>query len=246
MWQGSLSGASVSMLTLEMRFDLGEPQLELVELHTKATVSDLLHAIQEATDDSNIYKPQLKGQYGICAGCKTNCCRQHDITPDYLAVKRIAELKGLSLREFSERWLDVSSEGVFPQFKKRPCPFLEENLCSVYQQRALICRLYLCTPMGETLEKIRAAVSYMGEGALRIKLMEEGIGPKSWTYRSQADALRDQLRKDSLTREQYEDRMEQLHLMTEHNPFLTAESYEEVFLADCCTDFLWQKLPFKQ
>lgn len=233
----------VSRLILEWKLDLGEPQLEIVELHANAKVSDLLGAIQEATDDPNIFKPQLKGQYGICAGCKTNCCRQHDITPDYLAVRRIAESKGLSLSEFAKRYLDVSTEGVYPQFKKRPCPFLEQNLCSVYQQRALICRLYLCTPMGETLEKIRAAVSYMGEGALRIKLMEEGIGPKSWTYRAQADALKDLLRKDHLTREQYEDRMEQLHIMTERNPFLTAESYEEVFLADCCTDFLWQKLP---
>lgn len=226
-----------------MRFDLGEPQLELVKVHAKAKVSDLLTAIQEATDDADVYKPQLKGLYGICAGCKTNCCRQHDITPDYLAVKRIAQIQNLTFKEFAERWLDVSADSAFPQFRKRPCPFLQNNLCSVYEQRALICRLYLCTPMGDSLEKLRAAVSYMGEGALRIKLLEEGIGPKSWSYRAQADELKERLRNESLSREQYEDRMEQLHLMTEHNPFLTAESYEEVYLADCCTDDLWQKLP---
>jgi len=231
------------MLTIDLRNDLGEPQLELIELHAKATVSDLLKAIQEATDNPDIYKPQLKGQYGICAGCRTNCCRQHDITPDYLSVKRIALMQGLSIKEFAEKWLNVSAEGVYPQFKKRPCPFLQNNLCTVYEQRALICRLYLCTPMGDSLEKIRGAVSYMGEGALRIKLLEEGIGPKSWTYRSQADALKERLRAGTLTREEYEEQMEQLHLMTEHNPFLTAESYEEISLADCCNDFLWQKLP---
>lgn len=233
----------MALLRLEVRYETGEPELEVVELSERASVTDLLKAIQTATDDQDIYKPRLKGQYGVCAGCKDNCCRQHDITPDYLAVQEIATHLSLSFSEFAVQWLDLSAENPFPRWKKHPCPFLKNDLCSIYEQRALICRLYLCTPMGEDLEQIRAAVSYMGEGALRLRLVEEGLAPKAWTYRALADALRERLREGTFTREQYETHLEQLYLMTERNPFLTATSYEQIALRDCCPDTLWYRLP---
>ncbi|HZW49335.1 MAG TPA: YkgJ family cysteine cluster protein [Bacillota bacterium] len=235
-----------SMLTLEMSYENGEAQLVLSALNQSATVADLLEAMQQATDNADVVKPQLQTRYGICAGCRSNCCHHYDVTPDYLAVRRQASNQQLDLPTFAARWLNMSDNLPFPQWNKHPCPFLKEELCSIYQERALICRLYLCTPMGDSLEKLRCAVSLMGEGALRLMLVRAGIAPKGWSYRALADDLKLRLRLGNLTREHYEDEMEQLHIMTERNPFLLAEEYSEIRLADCCMDDFWATLPVQK
>ncbi|MCE5196268.1 MAG: YkgJ family cysteine cluster protein [Negativicutes bacterium] len=231
------------MLTLEMSYESGEAQLVLRALSQTATVADLLRAMQLATDDADLLKPRLQTRYGVCAGCRANCCHHYDVTPDYLSVRRLADRQQLDVTAFARKWLDLSENLAFPQWKKHPCPFLKDELCTIYQERALICRLYLCTPMGDSLEKLRCAVSLMGEGALRLMLVRAEIAPKAWGYRALADDLKLRLRQGNLTRAHYEDEMEQLHLMTERNPFLWAADYSEIRLADCCTDDFWALLP---
>ncbi len=231
------------MLALETSYESGEAQLVLCALNQTATVADLLEAMQLATDDANLLKPRLQTRYGVCAGCRANCCHHYDVTPDYLSVRRLADQQQLDLTAFAQKWLDLSENLPFPQWKKHPCPFLKDELCTIYQERALICRLYLCTPMGDSLEKLRCAVSLMGEGALRLMLVRAEIAPKGWCYRALADDLKLRLRQGNLTRVHYEDEMEQLHIMTERNPFLLAADYSEIRLADCCTDDFWATLP---
>ncbi len=220
----------------------GEPGLDVRITDRNATVADLLASLQQATDDEGILKPFHRQRYARCAGCTTNCCKYNFITPDLVAANALTARFGLDLPGFAERYLNLGSDLPYPEFKRRPCPFLADNRCTVYQERALICRLYLCTPMTDRLEQLRAAVSFAGEAALKQRLVDLGLGPAGWRVSAERRALR--LRRDQgqLSPEAYAEASEQLELRHEHNPFLQGQGYARALLVECCTDRLWQSL----
>lgn len=221
------------------------PTLDLKSLSAKARVNDLLQAFQQATDDKLIYKPQLKTRYGVCAGCRDNCCRQFEINPDFLSATKIAKSKGMGLKEYSLKFLDFNEDLYFPKFIGKPCPYLKSNLCTIYPIRPLICRLYLCTPMSDSLENLRAAVCYMGEGALIVELLKEGLLPPSFTYEYRIQTIESDWQAGNITKRVYDLRMEQHYLMYHQNPYLKGSDYDSVLLKDCCPEGFWQTLPFK-
>ncbi|MGE5653061.1 MAG: YkgJ family cysteine cluster protein, partial [Bacillota bacterium] len=199
-------------------------------------------SMQAPADDAAVFKPLHKQRYGRCEGCVNNCCKSNDIIVDRVAAEAIASRLGMGLRQFAANYLRLNDDLLFPEFRKRPCPFLINNRCTVYQERALICRLYLCSPMTDRLEKLRCAVSLAGEAALRQRLVELGLAPSSW----QASALRSHLRARYQAGEidpvRWHVEREQLELLLVRNPFADGADYTQVRLVDCCTDALWDKL----
>ena len=76
-----------------------------------------------------------------CTKC-ANCCKiLHPILkpPD---VRRLAKHLELSINQFRSRFLadDPKREGSV--FRDQPCPFLQDNLCRVYDHRPNDCRSY--------------------------------------------------------------------------------------------------------
>lgn len=78
-----------------------------------------------------------------CTQC-ANCCRTLDVylTPDDAA--RLAQAIFIPLDTLVETYLDQAQPAVdeWGMFKQRPCPFLRENLCSIYPHRPESCRAY--------------------------------------------------------------------------------------------------------
>lgn len=220
----------------------GEVGLDVWIADRDATVADLLACLQQATDDQGVLKPFHRRRYARCAGCTTNCCKYNYITPDLVAANALASKLGLTLDAFADRYLNLGSDLPYPEFRKRPCPFLADNRCTVYQERALICRLYLCTPMSDRLEQLRAAVSFAGEAALKQRLVELGLGPAGWRISAERKALRMRRDQGYLSPDAYAEASEQLQLHYERNPFLQGQGYAEALLVECCTDSLWQSL----
>lgn len=220
----------------------GEVGLDVTITDEMATVADLLGAMQHPADDPRVYKPYHRQRYAACAGCSNNCCKYNCITIDLIAAKRMAEHHGMDLARFAKAYLQVSEDLPYPEFKRQPCPFLKENLCTVYQGRALICRLYLCTPMSDRLEKLRAAVSFAGEAALRERLFELGWAPKSWSGEYIRESARARYRRREISKMEWQRVSEDLNILTINNPFFTAESYKEILLRDCCPEELWAEL----
>jgi hypothetical protein len=220
----------------------GEMGLDVAITDPNATVFDLLAAMQWATDDPRIVKPFHRQRYARCEACVNNCCKHNYITPDLVSANALAAHLGMDLSRFAHKYLCLSPDVPYPEFKHRPCPFLIANRCSVYEHRSLICRLYLCTPMSDRLEQLRAAVSFAGEAALKQQLLQLGLGPPTWSARLERQTLRQRLQRDEISQQQWRERSEQLGILWEHNPFLPGQSYQDVRLADCCTDFLWQQL----
>lgn len=218
----------------------GEVGLDVVVSNQDASVADLIAALQLPADDPAILKPYHKKRYSVCRGCVNNCCKYNSIVVDLVAAERLAGHLGLNLSRFAQAYLSCEPDLPFPEFKRRPCPFLAQNCCTVYVARALICRLYLCTPMTERLEKLRCAVLFAGEAALRQRLVELGLAPSSWQEQHLRSTLNRRYRGGAMTRLSWEQEHDQLDLLLHRNPFLTGRDYETVRLQECCTPELWQ------
>lgn len=217
----------------------GETGLDVVIDDQDATVADLVAALQIPADDPTILKPHHKQRYHVCRGCINNCCKHNYIVIDLVAAERLAVVFGLTLNLFAKRYLSLAPDILFPELKRRPCPFLEHNICTVYDARALICRLYLCTPMTDRLEKLRCAVLFAGEAALRQRLVELGIAPSNWRGPQLERALRRRYQDGQISAEKFASELAELELLLYRNPFRNGRAYHEVLLRDCCTPALW-------
>lgn len=235
----AVKGMGVQLLPYEIEGEIG---LDVVITNRDATVADLIQALQLPADEPSIVKPYHKQRYGVCRGCVNNCCKYNSIVVDLVAAQRLATNLGLSLSRFAQSYLSYHPDLPFPEFKRRPCPFLVDNCCTVYSSRALICRLYLCTPMTERLEKLRSAVLLAGEAALRQRLVELGIGPGSWHERQLREALNRRYRGGDLSHEGWVERKEQLDLLLHGNPFLEGRDYDNTLLRECCVPELWLQI----
>lgn len=230
---------SVELLPVAIEGEIG---LDVCVLSSRATVADLSAALQAATDDPHVLKPFHKQRYSVCRGCVNNCCKYNAIWVDLVAAERLAARQGLSLRRWASRYLANDPDLPYPEFRRRPCPFLKDNCCTVYAERPLICRLYLCTPMTDRLEKLRCAVLLAGEAALRQRLVELGYAPRTWTERYLGQQLQQRWQAGELTPAAWHQEQEQLDLLIANNPFFSGRDYQTVRLQECCTPQLWQTL----
>jgi uncharacterized protein len=78
-----------------------------------------------------------------CTAC-ANCCKTlHPAFSDQ-DQRIIAEKLGLSVEQFRQNYLELTTddgESVW-QIRRSPCPFLENNKCTIYEDRPKNCREY--------------------------------------------------------------------------------------------------------
>lgn len=74
-----------------------------------------------------------------CTQC-ANCCKQLEagVTDD--EIKKLAELKNLATEDFVKRFIQKDDYLGDAFLKHHPCTFLENNLCSIYENRPQACR----------------------------------------------------------------------------------------------------------
>ena len=78
-----------------------------------------------------------------CAAC-ANCCREVAPTFSQDDVDRLARRLGMNSSEFASRYLN-QAEGTEDGpwlMRERPCSFLKDNRCAVYEYRPANCRDY--------------------------------------------------------------------------------------------------------
>lgn len=77
-----------------------------------------------------------------CTSCG-NCCRVMQPLLTVADIKRLADHLGLTGTQFRADFIKTDSEeGRTAVFNAMPCPFLEENRCSVYACRPRNCQSY--------------------------------------------------------------------------------------------------------
>jgi Fe-S-cluster containining protein len=96
-----------------------------------------------------------------CTNC-ANCCKTLSPQIDQTDIERIASFLGISEAEFIEKYLKIIGENNY-EMNSLPCPFLEENKCTIYDIRPTVCREYPHTNKQEF-----ASRKYMHSGNAEI------------------------------------------------------------------------------
>lgn len=98
-----------------------------------------------------------------CTAC-ANCCRKLNPTLTSTDIKRLAHHLGIATPEFSTKYLvPVKANGRTEQiFKRRPCPFLRHNRCTIYAVRPRDCRSYPHLHRRGFVYRVRQAVENYG------------------------------------------------------------------------------------
>jgi uncharacterized protein len=94
--------------------------------------------------DQRVFETTRRVWAGIdCTAC-ANCCRE--VKPSFSTeeVQRLATRLGMESQQFIESYLEpIEGLGENPwQTRSTPCPFLKDNLCSVYEDRPADCSGY--------------------------------------------------------------------------------------------------------
>jgi Fe-S-cluster containining protein len=113
------------------------PYPEMDEDFKKALESSFLK-------EMNIYEAAIIAeiQDKLCDKCGECCRRCTPITLLREDVRRIASYFGHSYKDMKKKLkLIPNNDGTFAMPAK-PCPFLKGNLCSIYQIRPFVCRVY--------------------------------------------------------------------------------------------------------
>jgi len=76
--------------------------------------------------------------------CRTcaNCCKTRHPLFSRVEIQRIAEYLGVTAQELRTRYLEYDGESGRYVTRALPCPFLKDNLCTVYEVRPSTCAGY--------------------------------------------------------------------------------------------------------
>ena len=133
--------------------------------------------------DSRVFAATRRVWAGIdCTKC-ANCCRK--VKPGFSEeeVDRLAHRLGMTRPRFIETYLERSEAGCETPWTTRtlPCPFLKDNLCSVYEDRPADCsgypylykpdfvfrtmgmieRTFTCPIVYEVLEELKKSLGFL-------------------------------------------------------------------------------------
>ena len=169
-----------------------------------------------------------------CKGCTVNCCQSY-VIPDLIAFKRMAEGLHLSHRDFLSAYFQADKLAVgLPRMKPNPCIFLQNNICSIYPWRSLICRFYICTPLNGATEQLVYSLTWTGITATIVKLEEAGLlQPDPGAGMSSMDML-------------FNDLIVEYRDKPGVRLFMEADTYRDIALLpflDSYTSELWQPCP---
>jgi uncharacterized protein len=76
-----------------------------------------------------------------CRAC-ANCCKTRHPLFSRAEIARIAAYLGITAEELRARYLEVDREAAKYTTRELPCPFLRDNLCSIYDVRPAVCAGY--------------------------------------------------------------------------------------------------------
>jgi hypothetical protein len=93
--------------------------------------------------ETELMVDQISRSVSAQIDCRTcaNCCQALTITPKSTDIKRLSDHLQMEPYDFRQKYLKKDHEGDLV-FKQRPCPFLKQHKCSVYEARPETCRSY--------------------------------------------------------------------------------------------------------
>ena len=118
-----------------------------------------------------------------CRKC-ANCCKTCGPILKMPDVRRLTKHLNLKLADFQQKYLMVDKEGEGYSFRQIPCPFLQQNLCSVYNQRPGDCRSYPHLHKKDFVFRLAQAVSNCSVCPIVFNVYEE-LKERFWRKRTE-------------------------------------------------------------
>jgi Fe-S-cluster containining protein len=116
-----------------------------------------------------------------CTKC-ANCCKTVSPVLKPADIRRLANQLALSVDQFRFRFLTEAPEKEGPVFKNRPCSFLKDNLCTVYDHRPGDCRSYPHLHKKEFVFSVNQAFSNCFVCPIVFNVYE-GLKQELWRHR---------------------------------------------------------------
>jgi Fe-S-cluster containining protein len=190
-----------------------------VHFEDSANLQDLLDVWQPLCDDRSIYKRYAPSNFSQCKGCQVNCCNTAYVIPDLVSFRRMADLINLSYAEFIAQYFEMDKlQAGLLRMKPNPCVFLQDNICTIYPARSLICRFYICTSLLPDTEELIYKIAWSGSAATQLFAEAKGLIPLKSNSVSSFDRL-------------FLNLIEEYRREDSVNIFLQAQNYADIPLA---------------
>ncbi|AVK46772.1 MULTISPECIES: YkgJ family cysteine cluster protein [Clostridium] len=153
---------------MKLLFD-GEGKVNYDKIAKNTTVKDVLDAIDIFLNNNPL----------DCNGCEESCCKKSwSVEMDNVCVNKLSNWDNEAASNFVQERL-VKKRNYYRDFdqyvldKKTDCNFITEtNLCTIYEERPVICRLYICSARSYRYNVIRELI---GSTYLKALVLEEKI-----------------------------------------------------------------------
>lgn len=155
-----------------------EGKIDYDNIDNATTVKDLLEAIDIFLKDNPL----------PCSSCEESCCKKAwSVEMDNVCVNRLSKGSKEEAVNFVQSKL-VKKKNYYRDFyqyvlnKEKDCLFItESNLCTIYEERPIICRLYICSAKSYRYNALRELV---GTTYLKALIFEHRMRTNEFTQRT--------------------------------------------------------------
>ena len=155
-----------------------EGKVNYEKIDENTSVKDVLEAIDVFLKENPL----------PCDSCVESCCKKAwSVEVDNVCVNRLSKWKGEAASSFVKEKLVKKKNYCrdFYQFvlkKDKDCNFItEDNLCTIYEERPIICRLYICSDKSFRYNVLRELI---GSTYLKALVFEDKMRNKDFTGRT--------------------------------------------------------------
>lgn len=159
---------------MKLLFDV-EGKVNYDKINKNTTVKDVLYAVDIFLSNNPLN----------CNKCEESCCKKSwSVEMDNICVNRLSSWNDEVALDFVQEKL-IKKRNYYRDFdqyvlnKKMDCNFITEtNLCTIYEDRPIICRLYICSARSYRYNLIRELI---GSTYLNALVYEEEIRNNNFT-----------------------------------------------------------------
>ncbi len=143
-----------------------------IDEKTNDRFSDFLTKLDSAALDEAIIRlekiiaPQID-----CTSCG-NCCKSLMINVEEIEAVNVANFLKLERKEFDKKFIEKSENGKMV-INKIPCHFLEDNKCTIYQNRFAGCKEFPALHLPQIQKRLFTVFMHYARCPIIFNVMEE-------------------------------------------------------------------------
>ena len=107
-----------------------------------------------------------------CSSCR-NCCKKYCGTIPYEDIQKDAEYLGLSVADFTEKYLKRESNSEGYNTRNCPCDFLQNNICILGNHKPDSCKMYPYTNQADRMGSLLSIIDNTAICPVVYEIMEE-------------------------------------------------------------------------